>query len=79
MFLINIGSIIDKLITKRPVLFMATRALPGLGNSDHDGIGFTTVTSYDVKTVTQMFHQYNKADVVDLCNTLNSIPWDTCF
>ena len=52
---------------------------PFLGNSDHDGIGFTTLASDDVKTVTRMCYQYSQADVSDLCNTLKSIPWDSCF
>ena len=42
-----VGSIIDLLFTNRPDLFSNVEVYPGLGTSDHNGISFNMLTSYD--------------------------------
>jgi hypothetical protein len=71
--------VIDLLFTNRPDLFSNVTQHPGLGNSDHDGVKFDMLTSYDYKTMDRSFYQYNKANIDTLGDTLRMVPWDTCF
>ena len=73
------GSVMDLLFTNGPDMFTNVCVQPCLGSSDHYGVSCNILTSYDVKSVTRLFYQYNKADLTTLCETLYRVPWGTCF
>ena len=73
------GSVIDLLFTNRPDMFTNICVQPRFGSSDHYGVSCNILTSCDVKSVTRLFYQYNKADLTTLCETLCRVPWGTCF
>ena len=57
------GSVIELLFTniRVPDMFTNICVQPCLGSSDHYGVSCNILTSYDVKYVTHLFYQYNKA------------------